>query len=60
MPIRCIIYMNVILFSIKTLKNKCRRKILQNKAYDAGILTDSEDCSAVMRDLTQQMFKSFI
>ena len=37
----------VILFSIKT-------------AEDAGILTDSEDDNAVMRNLTQQMLKSFI
>ena len=33
---------------------------MQNKAEDAGILTDSENDNAVMRNLTQQMLKDFI
>ena len=49
-----------ILFSDKRLKNRCRWKIPQNKAEDAGILTDSEDDNAVMRNFTRQMLKDFI
>ena len=30
------------------------------KAEDAGILTDSEDDNAVMRNFTRQMLKDFI
>ena len=50
----------LILFSDKRLKNRCRWKIPQNKAEDAGILTDSEDDNAVMRNFTRQMLKDFI
>ena len=44
-----------ILFSDKTLSSRCQRKISQSKAEDAGILTDSEEDNAAMRNLTRQM-----